>query len=55
MTYYAQAPELYEEAYDEKVDIYSFGLCLLARCRRLPPLFPRSELARGACRRFAAA
>jgi WNK lysine deficient protein kinase len=23
------APEIYEEHYDEKVDIYSFGLCLL--------------------------
>lgn len=23
------APELYEEEYDELVDIYSFGMCLL--------------------------
>jgi serine/threonine protein kinase len=23
------APELYEESYDTKVDIYSFGLCVL--------------------------
>lgn len=23
------APELYEEQYDEKVDIYSFGMCIL--------------------------
>jgi serine/threonine protein kinase len=23
------APELYEEKYDEKVDIYSFGMCIL--------------------------
>lgn len=23
------APELYEEKYDEKVDVYSFGMCLL--------------------------
>lgn len=23
------APEIYEEKYDEKVDIYSFGMCLL--------------------------
>ncbi len=23
------APELYEEHYDEKVDVYSFGMCLL--------------------------
>lgn len=23
------APEMYEEAYDEKVDIYSFGMCIL--------------------------
>ncbi len=23
------APEIYEEQYDEKVDIYSFGMCLL--------------------------
>ncbi len=24
-----QAPELYEEKYNEKVDVYSFGMCLL--------------------------
>lgn len=24
-----QAPELYEEKYDQKVDVYSFGMCLL--------------------------
>eukprot|EP00612_Vaucheria_litorea_P004671 CAMPEP_0171468940 /NCGR_PEP_ID=MMETSP0945-20130129/10949_1 /TAXON_ID=109269 /ORGANISM="Vaucheria litorea, Strain CCMP2940" /LENGTH=55 /DNA_ID=CAMNT_0011997911 /DNA_START=530 /DNA_END=693 /DNA_ORIENTATION=+ len=23
------APELYEEAYNEKVDIYAFGMCVL--------------------------
>jgi WNK lysine deficient protein kinase len=23
------APELYEEMYDEKVDIYAFGMCFL--------------------------
>ena len=23
------APELYEEEYDERVDVYSFGMCLL--------------------------
>lgn len=23
------APELYEEKYDEKVDVYSFGMCML--------------------------
>ena len=23
------APELYDEVYDEKVDIYSFGMCVL--------------------------
>jgi serine/threonine protein kinase len=23
------APELYEECYDEKVDVYSFGMCML--------------------------
>lgn len=23
------APELYDESYDEKVDIYAFGMCLL--------------------------
>ena len=23
------APELYEEQYDERVDVYSFGMCLL--------------------------
>ena len=24
------APEMYEESYDEKVDVYAFGMCLLA-------------------------
>ena len=23
------APEMYEEKYDEKVDVYAFGMCLL--------------------------
>ena len=23
------APELYDEKYDEKVDVYSFGMCML--------------------------
>ena len=23
------APEMYEESYDEKVDVYAFGMCLL--------------------------
>ena len=23
------APELYEEEYDDRVDVYSFGMCLL--------------------------
>lgn len=23
------APEMYEEQYDEKVDVYAFGMCML--------------------------
>ena len=31
------APELYEENYDEKVDIYAFGMCLLEMVTGLIP------------------
>ena len=26
------APEMYEESYDESVDVYAFGMCLLEMC-----------------------
>ena len=26
------APEIYEESYDESVDVYAFGMCLLEMC-----------------------
>ena len=44
------APELYEEQYNEKVDVYSFGLCLLelatleypyAECRNPAQIFKK--------------
>ncbi|WIA19631.1 hypothetical protein OEZ85_005568 [Tetradesmus obliquus] len=42
------APEIYDEVYDEKVDIYSFGMCMLelatleypySECRSVPAIF----------------
>ena len=30
------APELYDEDYDERVDIYSFGMCIIELCARVP-------------------
>lgn len=42
------APEIYDEVYDEKVDIYSFGMCMLelatleypyGECRSIPAIF----------------
>eukprot|EP00877_Chromochloris_zofingiensis_P014292 jgi/Chrzof1/9116/Cz03g36170.t1 len=42
------APEIYDEAYDEKVDIYSFGMCMLelatmeypySECKSIPAIF----------------
>lgn len=44
------APEIYEEEYDEKVDIYSFGMCLLelatleypySECQRMAQIFKK--------------
>lgn len=29
------APEMYEEQYDESVDVYAFGMCLLEMVRVL--------------------
>ena len=31
------APELYNESYDEKVDIYAFGMCILEMCSKEYP------------------
>jgi len=31
------APEMYEESYDEKVDIYAFGMCILEMVTGLLP------------------
>lgn len=42
------APEVYEESYDERIDIYSFGMCMLelatleypySECRSIPAIF----------------
>jgi serine/threonine protein kinase len=42
------APEVYDETYDEKVDIYSFGMCVLelatleypySECKSIPAIF----------------
>lgn len=42
------APEIYDEVYDERVDIYSFGMCMLelatleypySECRSIPAIF----------------
>ena len=33
----AQAPEMYEESYNEKVDIYAFGMCVLEMVTGLIP------------------
>ena len=31
------APEMYEENYDEQVDVYAFGMCLLEMCTQEYP------------------
>ena len=31
------APEMYEESYDEQVDSYAFGMCLLEMCTQEYP------------------
>ena len=31
------APEMYEEDYDESVDVYAFGMCLLEMCTQEYP------------------
>ncbi len=31
------APEMYEESYDESVDVYAFGMCLLEMCTQEYP------------------
>ncbi|KXZ51020.1 hypothetical protein GPECTOR_14g260 [Gonium pectorale] len=47
------APEVYEESYDERCDIYSFGMCLLelatqeypyAECHSVPQIFKKVTL-----------
>jgi WNK lysine deficient protein kinase len=44
------APEMYDEVYNEKVDIYAFGMCMLelatleypySECRSIPAIFMR--------------
>lgn len=44
------APEMYDESYNEKVDIYGFGMCMLElatleypyhECRSIPAIFMR--------------
>lgn len=31
------APEMYEESYDESVDVYAFGMCVLEMCTQEYP------------------
>ena len=47
------APELYEEEYDDRVDVYSFGMCLLelavleypyAECRNAAQIYRKVSL-----------
>jgi serine/threonine protein kinase len=55
------APELYEEEYDDKVDVYSFGMCLLelatleypySECRNAAQIYRKVTLVRmQQCRR----
>ena len=52
------APELYEEEYDDRVDVYSYGMCLLelstmeypyAECRNAAQIYRKVTLV-SACR-----
>ena len=58
------APELYEESYDTKVDIYSFGLCVLelethelpySECLNMAQIYKKVSQARRRTRRPRAA
>ena len=49
------APELYEEEYDDRVDVYSFGMCLLelavleypySECRNAAQIYRKVSLVR---------
>ena len=49
------APELYEEEYDDRVDVYSFGMCLLelatleypySECRNAAQIYRKVTLVR---------
>ncbi len=51
------APELYEEEYDDRVDVYSFGMCLLelatleypySECRNAAQIYRKVTLVRSA-------
>ena len=51
------APELYEEEYDDRVDVYSFGMCLLelatleypySECRNAAQIYRKVTLVCGA-------
>ena len=51
------APELYEEEYDDRVDVYSFGMCLLelatleypySECRNAAQIYRKVTLVRPA-------
>lgn len=50
------APELYEEEYDDRVDVYSYGMCLLelatmeypyAECRNAAQIYRKVTLVSG--------
>lgn len=56
------APELYEEEYDDRVDVYSFGMCLLelatleypySECRNAAQIYRKVTLVRNAAARNA--
>jgi WNK lysine deficient protein kinase len=52
------APELYEEKYNEKVDVYSFGMCMLelatmeypyCECRNAAQIYKKVTQVRHGC------
>lgn len=45
------APELYEEIYNEKVDIYAFGMCMLEMVTKERPYSECVNAAQVGCRR----
>ena len=57
------APELYDESYDDRVDVYSYGMCLLelatleypySECRNAAQIYKKVTLVRNPTSRSAA-